>query len=143
MNIPKDQQDRTPQYQPESWRRPLTVSFIIHACLIGAMLIGIPFLPKRVFDEPMSISVEVVEVSDMARTTRPEASTPEVQKKAETEKPPQPKQNLEPPKPPEIKKPEPKPEPPKPEPKKEEPPAPPPPDELAEAKEQPKPEPEP
>lgn len=129
--------------EQDSWKRAKRISISIHLALILFIIFGLPFLPDREYSTPIPIGVEVLDVSEIAQTNRPEASSQKAEKAEEKEKPPEPVKPkvTEPPKPKEADKP-------KEEKPKEKPPAPPPVNDLAEVKqdkpkEKPKPEPEP
>lgn len=123
-----------PSDPEKSWKRALTVSAGIHFVILLIVIFGLPYLPQR-YEEPIPIGIEVVDVSDIAQTTKPEASAQKAEKKAEEPTPPKPPQVKDIPKPA-----QPKPKPKPPEPKKEEPPKPPPQSDLADQPPEEKPE---
>ncbi len=130
--------------EQDNWKRAKRISISIHLALILFIIFGLPFLPDREYDTPIPIGVEVLDVSEIAQTNKPEASSHKAEK-TEKEKPPEPvkPQVTEPPKPKVEDTPKPKEEKPK-----EEAPAPPPVNDLADVKqekpkEKPKPKPTP
>jgi hypothetical protein len=133
-----------PSDPEKSWKRALTLSAGVHVLILLIVVFGLPFLPQREFDTPMPIGIEVMDVSEVAQTTKPEASSTKAEKQVDTPTPPVPPKVQEKPKPPSEPKPKPEPEKPK-----EEPPKPPPQSDLSDQPpeekpvEKPEPKPEP
>ena len=125
--------------EDENWKRAKRISISIHLALIIVVIFGLPFLPDREYDTPIPVGIEVLDVSEMAQTNRPEASSQKAEK-TEKEKPPEivKPQVTEPPKPKVDDTPKPKPEKPKEKPKPK--PAPEKPKETKPKEEQPTPE---
>ncbi|MES2729559.1 MAG: hypothetical protein V4621_05620 [Pseudomonadota bacterium] len=119
-------------HENENWKRAKRISISIHLGVIILIIFGLPFLPDREYDTPIPVGIEVMDVSEIAQTNVPEASSRKAEK-PEKEKPPEPvkPQVTEPPKPKVEDKPKPAPEKPK-----EETPTPPPVDDLADVKEE-------
>lgn len=90
-----------PSDSEKSWKRAVTISAIVHVIVLLVAIFGIPFLPDRTYDEPIPIGIEVMDVSEMATTDKPEASSRKAEQKKPEEKPTpeQPPQAKEPPKP--------------------------------------------
>ncbi len=110
-------------------KKPLIISLVIHALVILFLIVGMPHINTRDFDDPQPIMVELAPIADMAMTDKAPVKAPPVE---------EPKEELPPPK-----KEEPKKEPPKSEPKKEPEVKPEPPKEVEKPKEEPKPKPKP
>ena len=69
-------------------RSSLATSAMLHAAVLILVTISFPFLKKK-YDEPSPMQVELVEVADMAQTTKAAAKPEKAEKKPEEKKAPE------------------------------------------------------